>query len=391
VVEVDPHAQLFWADAVPCEQIDEGKVVKTVKPVAGASYPSVPSGAQWICLLNEERVRYGRYRVMHFDIREYQDNGPPALDQIVEACRLIDEAQRVGGGVVVFCPADGDGVAHRDFSALCVAAYSILVRKASASSAAEPWAALAKAKPAPRGLPWEDCLGALEMARDRGWLDMATFDTEAYRALWLRFDACWLIPGSILLMADPMSTVLDPNPKTVSVFVPPSETAEAEKDPTPMTCTSFASLFAKAGLRLTVQLNFKTEPGLAKSYNPEDLNKGGVDHLDASYDDVGGGVPSSAVIRKILDKCTGMSKSSNDSGPVVAFHCKSGFGRSVTCAVAYAVYRYELPGRALLAWARICRPGSITTPQQAKFLAGLEDRVAVEERAKPAPECCALS
>ena len=83
-------------------------------------------------------------------------------------------------------------------------------------------------------------------------------------------------------------------------------------------------------------------------------------------------------------------------------HGKGGFGQSVMLACGLAVERLGVPGRALLGWVRVARPGAVTTREQELFLVGLEGRKAMrraaglrrdpmEAEAKASPSCRVLS
>merc|ERR1719223_113514 len=82
--------------------------------------------------------------------------------------------------------------------------------------------------------------------------------------------------------------------------------------------------------------------------------------------------------KKVLRKCSEMEEDNDESG-VIAFHCKAGFGRSIAMAATWMVYKYDIAGHLALAWTRIARPGSITTPQQASYLYSLSGRESVEQ------------
>jgi len=386
LTEVYPGDQLTWVGAVPCDC----SANKTFRPKRELSEP-FNSKARQVCLLNEERVRHARYEVFHYRVGDYLDNGPPGIDQIIETCRLIEEELQGRAKVLVYVPERVP--AHQAFSALCVAAHRVLVRGESAADAVKPWLqtdgssglAFFENSWARRGLPAprktisvEDCLRALELARDRNWVDAQKFDTKLYRDLWQRYDLSWIVPGQLQVMGDPMSTVMDPDRDTIKYLEP----QEGKVSP------SFAAFFEEVGVKLIVRLNLPKEPGLPRSYSPRTFTKRGIAHLDTSYDDVKGSVPRRSIIKKIVDKCNEVVRQNENAA--VTFHCKAGFGRSVACATTWLVYHHDIPGHMAMIWMRLCRPGSITTPQQAQFLGRLTGKAGIEENLLQPAACCTV-
>eukprot|EP00931_Biecheleriopsis_adriatica_P107679 TRINITY_DN82001_c0_g1_i1.p1 TRINITY_DN82001_c0_g1~~TRINITY_DN82001_c0_g1_i1.p1 ORF type:complete len:378 (-),score=63.77 TRINITY_DN82001_c0_g1_i1:24-1157(-) len=369
--------KLFWDDTVACDSID-GKFEPKVK--------SSEADSAVVCLLNEDRVKRGKFSVAHYILEGHHDDGPPALDQIVETCRIIEEHLQAGRKVTVISPEGVAHASHRPFSALCTAAYPVLMKGETSSAALEPWKGVnlgflqhswaPTSKPAPqRSLSLEMCIRSLEVAIRQGWLDKDTFDCKAFRDLSNVWDVTWVAPGEILLLADPVSTVIDPDPATAKYLTPP-----ASGEP------SYTSFFENEGVKVLVRLNLDGEAGLKKSYDPADFTKT-VRHLQVAYDDVNGGLPKKAILKKILEACEDVGK-----GRAAAFHCKAGFGRSGVCAGALAVHKFDIPGELMLAWLRICRPGTITTPQQANFLQSLHNREALDKFISTEPgDCCSVS
>jgi len=362
---------LRWSDEVGC--IQDGAVWK----------PKVTDETRDVdvlCFLNEPRVRHGLYEVPHYVVAGYyHDDGPPVLDQIMEGCRVIHDRLQAKKKVLVVCPAGQKFCSHRAFSALLTAAYPLLMMGASIDSAISPWLAndigfrlhswaqLSKPPP-PRHLSLQTCLRALDMALRFQWLDVKTFDTHAFKQMCAQWDATWIIPGQILLLADPVTTTLDPDPATASELVPPA---------TP----NFFSWFQSMGISQLVRLNKDNESGLAKSYDANLFQGLGMNHIQAAYDDTKGGVPPKEILQKVINGCTGTGG--------VAFHCKAGFGRSGVCAAILAIHRFDLPGELLLAWLRICRPGTITTSQQAAFLQQMRGKEDVNQQLRQTDTCCA--
>jgi hypothetical protein len=378
LVDVYSDGRLSWVDSVPCEKAADGRLEAKIKDQS--------ADAVQICLLNEPRVRNGRYQVPHYITDGYyHDDGPPGLDQILEVCRLIEETLKTASTMTVICPEGTEFASHRSFSALCVAAHSVIVGGKSADAAFESWKTLGLGflphcwapikKPAPpRSLSLLACLQSLALATSNDWLSK-DLDVVGYRDLCNQWDMTWVVPGKILLLADPMSTVLDPDPAT------PNHIDRVESG-----SPSFVSWFVDNGVQRLVRLNLDNENGLEKSYDPSVFTRAGMEHVNIPYDDVNGGVPPRANLRKMMEACGDATEGAT------AFHCKAGFGRSGVCASVHAIHKYDVPGELLLAWLRIVRPGTITTPQQARFVQQFKGR---SDLAKflggETGECCILS
>lgn len=159
-----------------------------------------------------------------------------------------------------------------------------------------------------------------------------------------------------------------------------------------------------------VRANTGDEPGikcLGGSYKPADFQRFGLRHLDVAVDDTQGALPRPADVAKLLRwaEDLGLGPAQKDelsTGGALAFHCKSGFGRSVVLACCFIIFVHDVPGRALLGWSRIARPGAITNVCQERFLQGLTGRSdlmsftrgqpprAVAAPAQADPACCTL-
>ena len=93
------------------------------------------------------------------------------------------------------------------------------------------------------------------------------------------------------------------------------------------------------------------------------FKKQGIRHYDLYFTD--GTCPSEEIIRKFL------SIIETETG-AVAVHCRAGLGRAGTLIACYAMKHFEFPAAEIIAWTRMCRPGSILGPQQ-MFLIEIED------------------
>jgi len=167
----------------------------------------------------------------------------------------------------------------------------------------------------------------------------------------------------------------------------------------------FVDFLLAEGIRDVVRVNLPNESGLVEiggSYDPMLLTRAGLWHADVPVSDRvdgRGAVPDARTVRRFLRL---VGERLLEGGGAVLVHCKGGFGRSVFLACLLVVYRYDVPGRGLLGWARIARPGAITTPEQEDALRSLAGRADLCRRwgvAPPGrqgwvqgpPACCAVS
>lgn len=284
------------------------------------------------------------------------------------------------------------------------------------------------------------CWGGFELALSYKWLPPECFRNPERNELLCKeweymlktYDAAWLVPGTILLSADPTTTVVDPNPETfkrltncdendlgisaqlsriearraqASGVVDPKspgpgpqcatleQPIQADDDEEKMSCRSthtnnkryggyalindegeeiapFFDYLQALGVTKVVRANFDNEPGMTlPSYNETSLKaKLGIQHMNVRINDHDGGVPVREHIAKVLDFCDKVF----DEGGAIAVHCKGGFGRSAILACAVVIDQLNVDGAALLGWLRVVRPGAITTHEQETFLCSLK-------------------
>ncbi|CAK0845466.1 unnamed protein product [Prorocentrum cordatum] len=168
----------------------------------------------------------------------------------------------------------------------------------------------------------------------------------------------------------------------------------------------FVDFLREEGIKTVVRVNMSDEPGLAEiggSYDAGLLADVGIQHADVPVSDSKhpsskGGVPPRATIKRFFTLTRHMT--AKDGGAVLV-HCKGGFGRSVFLACLLVIHKYNVSGRGLLGWARIARPGAITTPEQESVLRSLSGRADLCRRygipcegpgdASAAQGCCTVS
>jgi len=321
----------------------------------------------------------------------------------------------------------------------------------------------------------QDCWEGVQMARDMGWLSkdsvkdgvMTSLAASKFWKITYQYDGAWLVPGDIFVMADPMTTIKDPDPETCAAFcrerwadpeleedsldeirgiskctassraqLPvnaslPEEWAACWNDvgisgavseetslgavseplghpgagdqlagaSTHTVCKAyrpgardgngngewpeakpFVDFLLEEGIQAVVRVNQPGERGLAEiggSYDAGLLTKFGIRHANVFVSDAirngTGAIPPDSSVRRFLSFAQDMNLNP-DGGSAILVHCKGGFGRSVFLACLLVIYRHDVPGRSLLGWARIARPGSITTPEQEAALRALSGR-----------------
>jgi protein-tyrosine phosphatase len=169
--------------------------------------------------------------------------------------------------------------------------------------------------------------------------------------------------------------------------------------------TPMVDFLQDEGVVAVVRVNYSDEPGLQElggSYKPQELESGGIKHIDMPIRDKVGAVPPLTLIREFLEeidrvmvqspaKSFGYHRSqsldwldsprrpptkprmSPDAG-AIAVHCKSGFGRSVVFGCLLVIHLYDVPGRALIGWSRMVRPGCLCTFEQEALLCSIGGR-----------------
>lgn len=356
--------------------------------------------------------------------------GPLGFDSILRFCCNLDAELRCARKVAIRSPARKE---ERANSAVLVGAYLLLrqrwtCKRVLATLGSElgnlPFlCSWARGELAPPVMNVHDCWLGLELAVTQGWFKAACLDegekekVDVAVSNWLRllltYDSTWLVPGAVMVAADPTTTCYDPSPSTCKSLFPaghekneintcdepsrstskaPSEVSfdsvitvckeyadssavpgQPQDDPL-ATDLDFVTFLQRCGVGLVVRANFDREPGMphrGASYGDTAFEAFGIAQTNIRVLDQDGGVPRPRDILRCLDEC---AKTTPEDGGAVLIHCKGGFGRSVVLACCLAIDRLDVPGRALLGWARIVRPGSVTTASQERFLKRLRGR-----------------
>ncbi|XP_014427385.2 dual specificity protein phosphatase CDC14A isoform X1 [Pelodiscus sinensis] len=177
-----------------------------------------------------------------------------------------------------------------------------------------------------------DCLQGIKKAFQHGFFDFKTFDVDEYEHYERveNGDFNWIVPGKFLAFSGP-------HPKTKIENGYPLHAPEA-----------YFPYFRKHNVTSIVRLN-------KKIYEGKRFTDAGFEHYDLFFID--GSTPSDSIVRRFLNICE------NAEG-AIAVHCKAGLGRTGTLIACYIMKHYRFTHAEVIAWVRICRPGSIIGPQQ---------------------------
>ncbi|CAF0865094.1 unnamed protein product [Rotaria sordida] len=229
-------------------------------------------------------------------------------------------------------------------AAFLIAAYSIIYLKRTPEEAYKPLVSGINA--AHPFLPFRDAslgsssynltlldtLQGLYKAMLHGFFDFENFDLDEYEHYEKveNGDLNWIVPRKLLAFSGPHA-----KSKIENGY--PLHAPEA-----------YFTYFRKRNVSTIVRLN-------KKIYEAKRFTDAGFDHYELFFND--GSTPSDAITLKFLSIV-------EQAKGAVAVHCKAGLGRTGTLIGGYLMKHYKFTAAEVIAWLRICRPGSVIGPQQ---------------------------
>jgi len=390
----------------------------------------------------------GKYFVRHYSIDACGIAfGPLGFDALLRFCRGLDaELQGVQNGTPIVLTTPKQNHKARMNAAALLGCYLVIKHDLSVSGVEAmlgnegvqryPGAWSQQDRPEDCVMTVSDCWHGAKLARHLGWLTPKVVEDngltnamcESYVLMSSMYDATWMIPGLLMVSADPTTVTCDPNPSTCKLLLPggtdgdasawgtggrsmgaspdfekadtaQSADAESVADSVDTVCkdfdserqhdrclmasqmsnmpADFATFFQQSGIQRIVRANHDWEPGMKKRSYPSKLFlQHGIAHENIRIIDTRGGLPTPEDVQKLLDANHDFMQTSQgfSSSAAILIHCKGGFGRSVVLGACLAVERFDVPGLAVLGWFRIMRPGAMTNSKQEVFLRQLRGR-----------------
>lgn len=225
--------------------------------------------------------------------------------------------------------------AKRANAAFLMGAYQVLVMGRLPEESWQAFSSLPCFLPfrdaSPEGSSFElhiiDCLRTLAKAKNLNWVNASTFDCDAYdinnQISSGSFN--WIVPDKLIAFSNPISKSGQPG----------------------LTPEQYVKVFNPIKVTAIVRLSNAT-------YDSTKFKKNGIRHYELFYPD--GSIPDESIIQRFFDICR--------TEDIIAVHCQAGLGRTATLIGCYAIKNYGFTGPEYIAWARMCRTGSVLGPQQ---------------------------
>lgn len=264
------------------------------------------------------------------------DFGPLDISMICKFCRTVDSllsSNKLMKIPIYHCTSMIP--TKRANAAFLMCAYQVLIMNRSPE---ESWQAFSSLPPflsfrdaSPEGSSFElliiDCLKALTKAKILNWINARTFDCDTYDLNNQISNGSfnWIVPNKLIAFANPISKQGQPG----------------------LTPEQYIKVFTPIKVTAIVRLSNAT-------YDSTKFKKNGLRHYELFYPD--GSIPDESIIERFFDIC--------NKEDIIAVHCQAGLGRTATLIGCYTIKIYGFTGSEYIAWARMCRTGSVLGPQQ---------------------------
>lgn len=177
----------------------------------------------------------------------------------------------------------------------------------------------------------QDIVYAMWRAKERGMIDLTTFDLEDYE-LYERVDQ-----GDFNVISKDFIAFASPQQSRRNVLNAPFK--------------KVLNYFTENNVQLVVRLN-------SHLYDAREFTKRNIQHIDMIFDD--GTCPTMEYVQKFI----GAAECIISKGGKIAVHCKAGLGRTGCLIGAHLIYTHGFTANECIAYMRMIRPGMVVGPQQ---------------------------
>lgn len=179
----------------------------------------------------------------------------------------------------------------------------------------------------------QDVVYALWRAKERGMIDLTTFNLEEYE----QYER--VNQGDLNIISKDFIAFASPQQSSRR----PGHLNEPFK--------KVLNFFMANDVQLVVRLNLHL-------YDAAEFTKRNIDHIDMIFED--GTCPTLEYVQKFI----GAAECVINKGGKIAVHCKAGLGRTGCLIGAHLIYTHGFTANECIAYMRMIRPGMVVGPQQ---------------------------